>query len=124
MAKTTDKILNDVADRILEGNDLHDIRHDLRSDGFGTNQIDKIVIDAKDIIRGRVEDIKDVLPDLNLYRLNQLYVTSVNAAPKDRAYIIREMNTLLGLYKQEVDLNVGFNFVIDENDDVTPDAEG
>lgn len=123
MAKTTDKVIKDVVEKILEGNEIADIRHDLYSNGFGSNQVDKIIITAKDEIRVRVEELKDILPELNLHRLNQLYVTSINAAPKDRAYIVREMNQMIGLYKQEVDLNVGFNFVIDENDDVAPDVE-
>ena len=122
MAKTTDKVINNVVESILEGKEIAEVRHSLYSDGFGSNQVDKIILTAKDEIRSRVNELKDILPELNLHRLNQLYVTSINSSAKDRAYIVREMNQMIGLYKQEVDLNVGFNFVIDENDDVAPDA--
>lgn len=124
MAKITDQIITDIEEKMLQGEDLKDLRRDLKNvKGYSGAQVNTIVLAAKDAIRERVSEMKDILPELNLYRLNQLYVTSVNSAPKDRAAIIREMNQLLGLYKQEVDLNVGFNFVIDENDEVTPDGQ-
>ena len=123
MAKITDKIIDDTQEKILEGSDLLDIRRDLRAAGFSGGQVNDVVLKAKDRIRERTEELKDIMPDLNLYRLNQLYTTSVNAPARDRAYIVREMNSMIGLYKQEVDLNVGFSFVIDENDEVMPDGE-
>ena len=123
MAKITDKTVNETQERILQGNDLVDIRRDLRAAGYSGTQVNDVVLKAKEAIRERTEELKDILPELNLYRLNQLYITSINANVKDRAYIVREINQMLGLYKQEVDLNVGFNFVIDENDDLIPDAD-
>lgn len=123
MAATTkiDKLVQQTADQILEGRDLKEIRIELKHNGNSGDTVNKIVLRAKDEIRNRVEELKDVLPDLNLYRLNQLYTTSINAPARDRAYIVREINSMLGIYKQEVDLNVGFSFVIDENDEVVPD---
>lgn len=119
MAKITDNIINDTQERILEGNDLADIRKRLRDElGYSGAQINTIILKSKDAIHERVTELKDILPELNLYRLNDLYVTSVNAPSRDRAAIVREMNQMLNIYKQDVDLDVRYSFVINADDEV------
>lgn len=123
MAKITDNIINDTQERILEGNDLADIRKRLRDElGYSGAQINTIILKSKDAIHERVTELKDILPELNLYRLNDLYVTSVNAPARDRASIVKEMNSMLGLYKEQMDIDVNYKFVVGGDDTVTPDA--
>lgn len=120
MATIDEKVITKVENEMLDGKEIKMIRRRLYGEKFKSNQIDKIIIAAKEQLHLHVAELKDILPDLNLWRLNHLYVSNVNAAPRDRAAIVKEINTMLGLYNQTVDLNVKYNFVITEDDEVEP----
>ena len=121
MATIDEKVITKVEEEMLDGKEIKMIRRRLYGEKFKSNQIDKIIIAAKEQLHLHVAELKDILPDLNLWRLNHLYVSNVNAAPRDRAAIVKEINTMLGLYNQTVDLNVKYNFVITEDDEVEPE---
>lgn len=121
MATIDEKVITKVENEMLDGKEIKMIRRRLYGEKFKSNQIDKIIIAAKEQLHLHVAELKDILPDLNLWRLNHLYVSNVNAAPRDRAAIVKEINTMLGLYNQTVDLNVKYNFVITEDDEVEPE---
>lgn len=121
MATIDEKVITKVEEEMLDGKEIKMIRRRLYSEKFKSNQIDKIIIAAKEQLHLHVAELKDILPDLNLWRLNHLYVSNINAAPRDRAAIVKEINTMLGLYNQTVDLNVKYNFVITEDDEVEPE---
>lgn len=121
MATIDEKVITKVENEMLDGKEIKMIRRRLYGEKFKSNQIDKIIIAAKEQLHIHVAELKDILPDLNLWRLNHLYVSNVNAAPRDRAAIVKEINTMLGLYNQTVDLNVKYNFVITEDDEVEPE---
>lgn len=121
MATIDEKVITKVENEMLDGKEIKMIRRRLYGEKFKSNQIDKIMIAAKEQLHLHVAELKDILPDLNLWRLNHLYVSNVNAAPRDRAAIVKEINTMLGLYNQTVDLNVKYNFVITEDDEVEPE---
>ena len=121
MATIDEKVITKVENEMLDGKEIKMIRRRLYGEKYKSNQIDKIIIAAKEQLHLHVAELKDILPDLNLWRLNHLYVSNVNAAPRDRAAIVKEINTMLGLYNQTVDLNVKYNFVITEDDEVEPE---
>ena len=121
MATIDEKVITKVENEMLDGKEIKMIRRRLYGEKYKSNQIDKIIIAAKEKLHLHVAELKDILPDLNLWRLNHLYVSNVNAAPRDRAAIVKEINTMLGLYNQTVDLNVKYNFVITEDDEVEPE---
>lgn len=121
MATIDEKVITKVENEMLDGKEIKMIRRRLYGEKFKSHQIDKIIIAAKEQLHIHVAELKDILPDLNLWRLNHLYVSNVNAAPRDRAAIVKEINTMLGLYNQTVDLNVKYNFVITEDDEVEPE---
>lgn len=121
MATIDEKVITKVENEMLDGKEIKMIRRRLYGEKFKSNQIDKIIIAAKEQLHLHVAELKDILPDLNLWRLNHLYVSNVNAAPRDRAAIVKEINTMLGLYNQTVDLNVKYNFVITEDNEVEPE---
>ena len=119
MGKVTKEILQETLDKIVEGKDLKKIKGELRTNfGFSGTQINNVILKAKGLLHEACTELKDILPDLNLYRLNQLYVSSVNLNPKDRAAIVKEMNTMIGLYKQEINVNMDYTFVIGSDDEV------
>lgn len=121
MAKVTDKTIDQVEQELLNGTEVKMIRSRLGKENYCTQQINKIIVDAKEQLKVRVGELKDILPDINLYRLNELFITSTNASARDRAAIVKEMNTMLGVYNQTVDLDVNFSFVITEDDEVEPE---
>lgn len=121
MAKVTDKTIDQVEQELLNGTEVKMIRRRLGKENYCTQQINKIIVDAKEQLKVRVGELKDILPDINLYRLNKLFITSTNASARDRAAIVKEMNTMLGVYNQTVDLDVNFSFIITEDDEVEPE---
>lgn len=121
MAKVTDKTIDQVEQELLNGTEVKMIRRRLGKENYCTQQINKIIVDAKEQLKVRVGELKDILPDLNLYRLNELFINSTTASARDRAAIVKEMNTMLGVYNQTVDLDVNFSFVITEDDEVEPE---
>lgn len=118
MAKVTPQLIQDTVERILQGEDVRDIKTEMKKKGYSGTQCIKLIEDCKEYVSEAANDLRDILPDLNLYRLNQLYTTSVNSAPKDRAYIVKEMNSMLGLNRQEIDLNMNYVFEIGADDEV------
>lgn len=121
MAKVNDKVIDQVEEELLNGMEVKLIRKRLYKEKYCTQQIDSIIVAAKEQLKIRVGELKDILPDINLYRLNELFITSPDASPRDRAAIVKEMNTMLGVYNQTVDLDVNFSFVITEDDEVEPE---
>lgn len=121
MAKVNDKVIDQVEEELLNGTEVKLIRKRLYKENFCTKQVDSIIVAAKEQLKIRVGELKDILPDINLYRLNELFITSTNASARDRAAIVKEMNTMLGVYNQTVDLDVNFSFVITEDDEVEPE---
>lgn len=118
MAKITNKKVQDTVEQILEGKDLRDIKKELRNEGYSGTAVLTIIGEAKTYISEAANDLRDILPDLNLYRLNVLYTTSTTAPARDRSAIVKEMNNMLGLNRQEIDLNMNYVFEIGNDDDV------
>lgn len=122
MAKVNDEIISLVEDELLKGKEIKMIRRDLYAKDYSGHQLDKIIVAAKEQLKSRVSELKDILPDLNLYRLNDLYVSNPDASARDRAAIVKEMNTMLGVYNQTIDIDVNYSFVITEDDEVEPEV--
>lgn len=115
MARLTDDIMEQVVQKILEGEEIRSIRSWLNCElKFSNSQMNSIIPKAKDIIRERMEETNDIQKELNIYRLNNIAKTGAN---QDRLKAIDLLNKMGQYYVQKIELSRDVKFILGEEGD-------